>query len=403
MTLNPAPGVPAQQLFSRQNPSNGMAAKSSSTLATEILARFAAGALVVASAGFGCLYAWRSNAAHGQELAALAVLFAGALELAKPLAVSGAFAALGRWRTVPRGAALAVLALAAVAYSLSAELTLWAGARGDTAASRAAQIERENGRRAGVEAARREMAGLPETRSAAELQPLIDAILADKRLDGCEGTWLETVRLREKCIEANALRSELGRAKRRAALQEVVTAPEGDAPAVKAADPAASALGTYLAALGVAVKPDAISEWLALIPVLALEIGSAFAGLLASGASAHATAIGCKCAPQGSARSGMFEPAPVASVTMAADRTAAETTATPLIAIDRPTDGVQRAILDRLKAAAPGGRITATQRGLARLIGVPQSTLNAQLHTLAAVGLIGLSASQSGTTVVLHA
>lgn len=49
---------------------------------------------------------------------------------------------------------------------------------------------------------------------------------------------------------------------------------------VKDADPGAKALATYLALSGLAVAAAVLSEWLVLVPVLALEIGSAFAGVL---------------------------------------------------------------------------------------------------------------------------
>ena len=51
-------------------------------------------------------------------------------------------------------------------------------------------------------------------------------------------------------------------------------------PAVASADPGSVNLATYLSALGLDFKPETIAQWLALIPVLALEAGSALAGLL---------------------------------------------------------------------------------------------------------------------------
>ena len=115
---------------------NDLACRTSTWNATSILAKLSASGLVIASAGFGCTYAWQSNEPHGVTLASLAVIFAAALEMAKPLAVSGAAHAFRSWR-IGQGTALAILACVAIAYSLSAELSLMARSRADATAERA--------------------------------------------------------------------------------------------------------------------------------------------------------------------------------------------------------------------------------------------------------------------------
>ena len=60
--------------------------------------------------------------------------------LSMRFAVAAAFAAFRSW-AVMRGLALALLALVAIVYSLSAELSLMAGARGDVVAQRAADAK----------------------------------------------------------------------------------------------------------------------------------------------------------------------------------------------------------------------------------------------------------------------
>ena len=54
--------------------------------------------LVVASAGFGAVFAWQIGIQHGFVLACLTVLFAVALEGIKPLAINAALQALDRGR-----------------------------------------------------------------------------------------------------------------------------------------------------------------------------------------------------------------------------------------------------------------------------------------------------------------
>jgi hypothetical protein len=110
------------------------------------LALIAAVGLALSSAGFGALFAWHSTIGHGPVMAALTVLFAIALEACKPLAVSSAFSAFRSWAVV-RGLALSALATVAVAYSLTAELSLIAGSRGDLVAKREAVIESHDDRR----------------------------------------------------------------------------------------------------------------------------------------------------------------------------------------------------------------------------------------------------------------
>ena len=58
-------------------------------------------------------------------------------EVVKPFAVSAALEAFGRWQFL-RGAACALLAVVAIAYSVTSELGLAAASRGDHVAARRA-------------------------------------------------------------------------------------------------------------------------------------------------------------------------------------------------------------------------------------------------------------------------
>src|SRR5690349_11873324 len=70
--------------------------------------------LVFASAGLGAVFAAQQGAQHGRLVAFLTICMGLGLELAKPLAVHGAFSALGSWR-LGRGVALMLLGSLAVA------------------------------------------------------------------------------------------------------------------------------------------------------------------------------------------------------------------------------------------------------------------------------------------------
>src|SRR5262245_38427890 len=88
------------------NPPRGL--RPAGSRLTSTVAGISAAGLVLASAGFGALYAWGSQ--HGLLMASLTVLFAVALECCKPLSVAAAFNAFRRFAIV-RGLALAVLAV----------------------------------------------------------------------------------------------------------------------------------------------------------------------------------------------------------------------------------------------------------------------------------------------------
>ena len=65
---------------------------------TRLLVCAAATLLIIASAGFGMLFAWQVGSRHDAVLGALSVAMALGLELSKPFAISSAFASLRQWR-----------------------------------------------------------------------------------------------------------------------------------------------------------------------------------------------------------------------------------------------------------------------------------------------------------------
>jgi hypothetical protein len=249
-----------------------MQVSSTGTILT--ITKISAVALVTASTGFAATYAWRVGASVSTALALITCLFAVAADIIKPLSIGAAFNAFSSW-SIGRGLALACLGIVAVAYSLTAELSLVSMSRGDLSASRAA-LGRQNGIQAErVEAARRELAELPATRSVAELEALI------------AGTSCHAI---PACSKLVKLRAEHGRAVRKAELEGIINgAADTSVPtlAVGGSDPGASNLSVYLAALGIFVSAEVVSKWLALIPTLAIELGSALAVVLVNFISAQ--------------------------------------------------------------------------------------------------------------------
>jgi hypothetical protein len=133
---------------------------------TQTVAPIAASLLVFSSAGFGAVFAYSVGIEHGWLLASLMVLMAVSLECLKPLAVAAAFSALGSWAVI-RGLALSLLAVVAIGYGLTSELSLVASTRGDLAARRASVIELADSRHARIAAARSELATLAPSRPVA--------------------------------------------------------------------------------------------------------------------------------------------------------------------------------------------------------------------------------------------
>jgi hypothetical protein len=250
------------------------------------LNRLIALGLVGSSTTFGAVYAYQSSHSTNEIMAWAAVAMAVSLEVAKPQALA---AALSATRAVSHRFALGLLAVVACVYSLTAELSLMATSRGDVVASRQQTINDTNdaGRQRTI--LETELASLTTTQPA-EIASKQSKLIADNPTARCDadkdskdyGTTSKRV-----CplIEAlNAERREVEKSQaRRAELTSLLggmSAPHTEPPAVDKADPGASALSLYLAVLGVAVKPDVLAEWLVLVPVIALELGSLFAGLL---------------------------------------------------------------------------------------------------------------------------
>jgi hypothetical protein len=348
-----------------------------STRSVRVVASLGALGLVIASAGFGALYAYKVGIQHGIILAGLSVLMAVALEAIKPLALSAGLDALkaGSSKAVP--ALLLTLGGISVAYSLTAELSLISMSKGDLIAERQAQstdagnADRDRKR---IEA---ELAVIGITRPSASVQAELDGILADDRLKGCKEK-LDSWRLAATCTDkVSPLRSELYTAEHREALERQLSA--GHTLAAKDADPGSTALVTYLSALGFTVPAAVVGQWLILVPVLALEIGSALAYVLvqAVSSSSEPHRVNASHYP--------VAPGPMVQ----AHSTASETATTK----------VKAAIVDHLKAH--GGKVQGGERGLAKLIGSSRGTMKRAINGLVLTGIVAAEAGRNGTMLRL--
>lgn len=371
-----------------------------------IVLRTAAGLLVTASAGFGATYAWMTGSQHGIVLGALSVAMAAGLEMAKPFAAHLAFTSA---RSKQWGSALAMSALAfvAVAYSLTAELSLMAMARGDLAAERVAQVEPISLAKEDRGRALDELHRLGAVRTAGE----VEADLAKEKLsarwrksNGCQDVTLTATA--DFCQGVQVFHAELASAKRAEELERKVdtlsatiaaTSSTGHT-AVGDKDPTASALTTYLAALGVFVQPETVSRWVLLVPVLALEIGSTLSVLAVSLVSSGVQ----PSMPKTSVPSFPRVQPPSSGVATTRDLD------TKPMSPRNPEPGLKRAqhqkassqaVLNLLRAH--GGRIEMGQRAIGKALGLSKSRVGQVLHSLAIEGAVVLNVSRSGTLLSL--
>lgn len=312
-----------------------------------IVASTAAAGLVLASAGFGAVYAYAVGIQHGILLAGLTVVMALCLECVKPLAIHASVQAFQSWAPL-RGVLMLALGLIAVAYSLTSELALMASNRGDMAAHRAQAVDQLVLAKERYDRSKAELAALKPSRTVQELEAL-----------------------QATCRACPSLEAELARAKRKQELENAMMASSGvimTAPAVASADPGSAALTTYLAALGLKLSPSVVSQWLTLVPVLALEIGSALAGLLIAWS---------KVSPGVSPEF--------------------------LSPVSHPStirDKVAEALLSHLKAQ---GVLDGSHRKLAQQFGTDRNAVGRAIEDLKRIGHVNVSASKRGTRLALVA
>lgn len=379
-------------IFSRPSRYNRLTTPTSSSLSTLLIPKLAAASLITASAGLGAYYAWTSGAHHGPVLAMLLVLMAIGLELAKPFSIAAAFDAFRSWRFV-QGAALVLLGLVAVTYSLTAELSLMAASRGDLVAERASLSDAVTKASDRYDRAKLELLTLPTTRPKAELEAKIDGLLQTPGADECKAINGKVTR--EVCPQVTELRAEAARAERREKLEATLSDVEqksGEGVVVKAADPGATALAAYLGLIGLDVKPTLLTELLILVGVLALEIGSALSLVMVRAVRPLAVTRDVSDVKTEAVQQRVPEPM-VPVVHPAATGVSEEP--------ETPREDVKKRILRTVKAS--GGTVSGSQRGLSKLIGADKTTMRRAINGLVTAGVLAMEANRNGTLLRLVA
>lgn len=374
-----------QRLSFTANHPNDLSPHNSSAMRT--VATVGAMLLVGASAALGSYYGYLVGS-HQHVL--VGIVFAGAAlggELLKPYAVDAAIEAASRFRFV-RALACAALAAVCITYSLAAELSLAAGSRGDLAASRAAAVATAEGMAAERHRAETELSALPSSRPVQQLDAEIDGLLLTPGAKGC--AKIDGPISREVCSKVAALRSERGMAVRRAELEATLKSAVQTSPQmhVHDADPLAGAVATYAKVVGWSFTAEDALPWLALVPVLFLELGSALALVVVRASGPLPT----QAAPSALEDVPAIADAPVAVAEPAtpAKRRERKAVKGPLVLGE---------MADRIRQA--GGELQGSQRSIAESLGVSKSTVQRTLQVLIASGTILATVGPHGTRFAL--
>ncbi|WP_296201621.1 hypothetical protein [uncultured Hyphomicrobium sp.] len=356
--------------------------------ATRVVAISGAVGLALASAGFGAVFAYKVGIQHSILLAGLSILMAVALEAVKPLAIASAIQALREWRPLT-AVPLLILGLIAIVYSLTAELSLVSMSKGDLVAERQAETNSAGDAERKRKRIEGELDAIGITRPSLAVSSDLNSLLADTRLKDCKAK-LDSWRLDAICKDkVSPLRAELATAERRESLEAQLNGVQTIAS--KDADPGSKALATYLAAIEVTVSPEIVAQWLILVPVLALEIGSALGVVLVQAVSppSGSTDLSRGINSEGRLASGT----PSAGVGGPPQNTGLPESS------DTTREKVKAAIVDHLKAS--GGSLSGGERGLAKALGSNRGTMKRALNGLVLAGIVSLEATRNGTVLRL--
>jgi hypothetical protein len=237
------------------------------------IAYLSAAIFTAASGGTNIIFGWSKGSDLPTSLVWAAV--AGAVAIVFALAWPAVLKSLEakRWSA----AALSLLALVlAGTYSVTAALGSAAGGRMNAATTETATTDDRKKAQDAYDVAKAELATLKPTRTVGELEAM-------------RAGWK-----RAYPREPWALEPELARAKRRAELEAKM---EGATKELKTTGPAkvansdAKALSRYMAAVGVDITPEHLTDLLVLLAVLMIEAGGGLSlavGMALSGASASA-------------------------------------------------------------------------------------------------------------------
>lgn len=379
---------------------------------------------IAASGGTNLIYGWNK----GTDLASSLVWAAVSVGVSIIFALS--WPALSRNvenRSASRAVLIFVGMLLTGTYSVVAALGSASGGRTEAAAQEGYASSARARSQAVYDAARTELAGLQPTRSAGELETIIASAKPVCRIVVTQSRR-DTV-----CTKPPALLTELARAKRRedlsAKMERAATDLSSNAP--KAANTDATALVSYLAAVGIHATTDRLNKLLVLLTVLVVECGGGVSLAIAISLSADArknrkdenrdpvtAGNGQTTLVSGS---GGHPAADCPSCRTKDGRAEADTWTGHLPKIPLPAEPLRcPSVVSASTGQSPdtssfsasgvrllsvlrerGGVLSGGQRAMARMLGWSKSRLNEVLHELASDGAVKLVTGSRGTVVEL--
>jgi biotin operon repressor len=290
----------------------------------------------------------------------------------------------------------AVIAIVALllsgSYSITAALGSAAGGRTNAATAEAATTDARTKTQAAYDRAETELGKLAAARPVAEVEALLMGAQWWKPPKGCTA---DKVAQRVTCP---AMEAELARSRQRDKLKAEMDHATGELAKMlpaKVANSDAKALARYLSAAGLDIAPDRLNDLLVLLAVLTIEAGGGLSlalgmalGSTPAGAADHAGQPEKPLADHAN-HSGQ------AAATLADHREPLRPSVPAIVA-----QLVEPDIVRCLRAA--GGKVESLRR-LADQIGRSRSAITAEVHKLAAAGVVALARGRHGMVVSLAA
>ncbi len=300
-------------------------------------------------------------------------MFAVSLDLMKPLALDSALKYLSSLNVV-KGLLCLSLALVAVIYSLTSEISPMSMSRGDLIAKRENTINKNKASQETYERWKQQLKQLAPSRPIAELQAGITKIdsLPGIMIKGkpCGGIYNGVV-TRTNCPIRSALLAELARSEKREKLEGLIAdyqSKQTRITSAKYSDPGSESLSLLLLSLfDLKLDPKVIGQWLPIIGGLGLELASSLSVVL----------INCF---RGSSKT-------VQVVQRQKD---------PVL-----KNQVAKEIINELRKN--GGFLSESERGLARYFKTSKTTLRRAINMLCVEGLVIAQACRNGTSLSLLA
>lgn len=355
---------------------------------------YAAAALfTLTSASTNALYGWQKGADGPSALIWLTVSVAASIVFA--LSVPALLQSIAA-RKIAQSLLVCVGLATCGTYSVVAALGSASGGRQDAAHAESTLHSARKRAQAAYDKATADLEAIKPARSVAEVEALIAGAKPVCRILVGHG-YRNTV-----CTPPPALTAELGRAKRRAELEQKIEAArlELAAPATRQANSDAVAISAYLSALGWTVEADTLNRLLALLAVLVIELGGGASLAIGMALSDRGVRAGAEQVAGGSL-SGTLSTPPAKQPLPSQRENGAFAGVSGLAGTlpSPPGSGARERLLSMLHDGQ--GTVRGCQAEIGRALGVSRARVRQLLGDLTMAGVIRVRTSATGTVVSL--